>query len=214
VVTAVTSTAGGQTVTSTAGSQTVSSQVVTSTSSALSLSVSTFASAGISQAASGGTTLFPLATVVENGIGIVNTSGSMVPPSGTYLIFYTTVLHTNGSGNDHNAILKKNGSVVYETGNDNPSITNNTTSWFTYVSANGSDTFTLSANIQYTSGSATGDATITWLSLLVGTPTITSTVTVPTVSVPSVTSSVTVPIVTNTYITVPVLTTQFGAAIF
>jgi len=96
-------------------------------------------------------------TVVNvNGIGLVNTSGSLVPPPGNYILDVDTTI-TNASGNLNTAILnvEKNGNVQ-----DGPSEFNSGSSAFTislhksiYISCNGTDAITVVINATFSSTS-------------------------------------------------------------
>lgn len=103
-----------------------------------------------------------------NGLAIVNTAGSMVPPAGNYLIFYN-VTGTTTSGSVITAVdVYKNGATIFPTLTSLP--TNSVSgqaanvAGMSFVSANGTDAFTLESTI---SGAGTLKAigVFSWLSV-------------------------------------------------
>jgi hypothetical protein len=94
-----------------------------------------------------------LATTTTNGIGVVNTAGSMVPPAGNYLLDYS-VAFTDSVSEAFVFIMSpaKNGTAIILTGNQ--AVSRGTAlganeqvilSQSTFVSCNGTDEITLIA---------------------------------------------------------------------
>jgi len=192
VVTAVTSTAGAQTVTSTAGGQTVS----------------TFYGAPLYYAfdsglAAGATTVdkqLTLATTNYDSIGVVNTSGSLVLPSGDYyLTIVVSAINTGVNMTDVHVGILKNGSAVFSDDFQGAAIERTAVVNHWTVNSTGSEAFTFKVTVTYGAGTTTLQASVSLLML--------SSIT-PTVTVPAITSTVTVPAISNNLSTVPVVTTQ------
>jgi len=123
--------------------------------------------------ASGSTTVLKqlvLATAVTNGISVVNTAGSMVPPAGNYLVDYT--INSYNSSDAENGIstldFQKNGTSVY-TVNYQPvntySIEFQYITGMQYVTANGTDAFTLWMANDYSSGTVLNFGFIRWTAI-------------------------------------------------
>jgi len=116
-----------------------------------------------------------VATAITNGLSIVNTAGSMVPPPGNYLIDYSVV----GADSAAEAFLvladfRKNGTSVWHTGADVPFFTTNislgagetdTLSGSLFVTANGTDAFTLSVTQTGTAGVLTAGSSVRWVAV-------------------------------------------------
>jgi len=119
--------------------------------------------------ASGGTgvaTTLLLATATQNGLGIVNTAGSMVPPVGSYLVTAVNTALNTVPGDLTASVLnfKKNGAVVNLVPMEQSvAATDLETSLTCVVTASGTDAFLLQATNAFTGGGQTNSAAITWL---------------------------------------------------
>ncbi len=115
------------------------------------------------------------ATATNNGLGIVNTAGSFVPPAGNYL-----VTHSCRSADSSAEItlaqndLLKNGTSVYQTVADKPiqalgialgAASNQFTSNTVFVTANGSDAFTQTITLNGAAGTLTAATTVLWVAV-------------------------------------------------
>jgi len=102
-----------------------------------------------------------------NGLNIVNTAGSMVPPPGNYLVDVMVYSVNSGNGTEWEMTLEKNGaayplgcvSIVVLPSGANGRITNNATA---FVSANGTDAFTVIQGNNFSTGSSTIYGLIRW----------------------------------------------------
>lgn len=198
MVTGVTSTAGGQTVTSTAGGQVVST-----------FYGNPLYYAFDSALAAGATTVakqLTLATVNFDTIGVANSSGSLVLPAGDYYLnIVVSTINTGTNITDVHVGILKNGSAVFSDDYQGPAVERVPVINHWTINSTGTEAFTFKVTVTYGAGTTTLQASVSLQQLNSITPTVT---------VPTVTSSVTIPTITNSYMTVPVVTTQFGAAVF
>jgi len=102
-----------------------------------------------------------------NGLGVVNTAGSIVPPAGTYQFSWSVIFASTGNSTNYAAYLEKNGAlpawntptIGYPSGaNPQGLITGSE-----IFQANGTDAFTLRTNQTFSTGVMTAQA---WLSIL------------------------------------------------
>jgi hypothetical protein len=98
----------------------------------------------------------------NNGVGVVNTTGSIVLPIGNYEIFSLANFTTNGNSTSFGMVLDKNGSNVTAIVNQiqtpsgaYPFVTLTDTS---FVTSNGTDAFTLVVTPYFSSGTVTVNA--------------------------------------------------------
>jgi hypothetical protein len=125
--------------------------------------------------AAGATTVaanLAVATAVANGLGVVNTSGSLVPPAGTYLM--NADLFTQNASSQHAVVwdIKKNGVSIFPAGTKpiasggSAAATgfNSSSAVSVLVSANGTDAFTIPVTITYAGGTQTMWADVTFVS--------------------------------------------------
>jgi hypothetical protein len=91
-----------------------------------------------------------LATASNNGLAVVNTAGSFVPPAGNYDIDFT-VVNTANTTTSFTATVKKNGVSLYASVANTPIVTSTSAavedaslSGSVFATANGTDIFTLS----------------------------------------------------------------------
>jgi hypothetical protein len=112
-----------------------------------------------------------VATATANGLNIVNTSGSMVPPPGNYVIMFGTV------GKDTSAEaftvvnnIQKNGVAVHLAGNGPQqgaetvaASGDNSVHGSCFVTANGTDAFTLAVTMVGAAGTLTGGSSVLWV---------------------------------------------------
>ncbi len=114
------------------------------------------------------------ATANANGCNIVNTSGSMVPPVGNYLVDYYGLFSDSGTEafvalND----FKKNGTTVHATANVIPRYDATTSSaadifdvsGSVFVTANGTDAFTNTVTLTGAGGTLTGNTSVRWTAI-------------------------------------------------
>lgn len=109
------------------------------------------------------TMLFADTTVADgfvNGLGVVNTSGSVVPPAGNYLVDATAFFTNTGNGTVFAVAIQKNGSNVFAWGSSQlslPSAANAgvTLSQTAYVTCNGTDTIKVVAETVFSTGAST-----------------------------------------------------------
>lgn len=112
-----------------------------------------------------------LGTATANGLNVVNTAGSMVPPAGNYLVSYA--LHGLDSANEActlNLDFQKNAVSVFTTAADIPNQSIDTVvatkgpdvSRTVFVSANGTDAFTVVGTMTGAAGTLTGGGSCLW----------------------------------------------------
>jgi len=110
------------------------------------------------------------ANAVSNGLGAVNTAGSIVPPAGNYQVdLQTTFANAGGTTTQASHVLLKNGVAVSAV--VLPAVSSSTASdslqlslpWF--VSANGTDAFTVTATQTYAAGAATNTGNIRFIAI-------------------------------------------------
>lgn len=97
--------------------------------------------------------ILAVATASDNGLGIVNTAGSCVPPVGNYLIDFTVTGNTPNSMTFFNCLVMKNGVSLYANSATTPQLNTGvaavvdtaTVGGQVFASANGTDVFTLRA---------------------------------------------------------------------
>jgi hypothetical protein len=113
-----------------------------------------------------------LATATANGLGIVNTAGSFVPPAGTFLI-NASVTAANSAGQSTDTVLdiRKNGTTVFtsavlpQSGNAIYYMGNTSVSASAVVTCNGTtDAITFVVTDSYSSGTTTNSGLVTFLS--------------------------------------------------
>jgi len=133
--------------------------------------VSMFTSSGSEAAAATGVAKQMLyATAVYNGTGAVNTAGSIVPPAGNYLVDIDNVqLNSGGNVTTGSQIqLLKNGTSVNSAWEDiflGPAADYIPIHMTWYVSANGTDAFTVTMTNTYGSGSSSNTGTIRFVAV-------------------------------------------------
>jgi len=112
-----------------------------------------------------------VASGYSNGLQIVNTAGSFVPPSGNYLVSCDVQSETTGNSTEHQVEFKKNGSDVFASNvicfrsfpsGANPEVP---LSFAAYITANGTDAFTIVARQVFSTGAGSADATLRWLAV-------------------------------------------------
>lgn len=115
-----------------------------------------------------------VATATTNGLNIVNTSGSMVPPAGNYQVDFSSVV--NDDTNEAFTALadfQKGGTSVYTATASRPRVllfggatgTAATLNGSVYVSANGTDAFTLVDTLTGAAGTLTAASSVRWVSV-------------------------------------------------
>jgi len=120
-------------------------------------STSNFQSVAI-PAPNGVQTTVPVANVIQNGLGIVNTAGSLVPPAGNYMIDASTNIQGVITALTSMTLdIQKNGASTstpnsYVTSAANLQTAGTLNSMPVIVSANGTDAFTVTAFFIYTGG--------------------------------------------------------------
>jgi len=115
------------------------------------------------------------ATVLSNGVSVVNTSGSFVPPAGNYVIDATLTARSSGAQNiDIEFDVQKNGTSLYQAGlsplsnaveNSLGTLFQASVSQSLYVSCNGTDAITFPYILTYSSGSPTVSGTVRFLAV-------------------------------------------------
>jgi len=113
------------------------------------------------------------ATATTNGLSILNTSGSFVPPAGNYLVDVTVVSsNTNNNDGDQLMDVQKNGASLYTATLSRPGVTAGSgapevfeLSASVFVSANGTDAFTVPVTASYTAGTMTLGGSIRWVAV-------------------------------------------------
>jgi len=110
-----------------------------------------------------------LATASSNGLGIVNTAGSMVPPAGNYNVDFTG--EGLNSVNEQTTVsldFRKNGGSVYTPGNPRTSgvgvagAQEITVPGMVFVTANGTDAFTMHVALTGATGVLTYNGSVRW----------------------------------------------------
>lgn len=116
-----------------------------------------------------------VATATANGLSIVNTAGSMVPPAGNYVVDFSVV----GADSAAEAYLvladfQKNGVSVYQSTGNRPFFTTgsslgagetDTVSGSVFVSANGTDAFVLKVTQTGAAGTLTAGSSVRWIAV-------------------------------------------------
>lgn len=136
--------------------------------------VSVFADASAQAIVSNTPIDLPVATVITNGLVIVNTAGSMVPPPGNYLLDYT--LQAADSIAEQlvvTADFRKNGASIFGASIEIPtsafdSGAGNVKSTLTgtmFVTANGTDAFTCHPTLIGAAGTLTAAGLVRWTSV-------------------------------------------------
>jgi hypothetical protein len=112
---------------------------------------------------------FALATTEVNGLVIVNTAGSMVPPVGNYLVdFWINAMDTSNEVFTARMDFQKNGSTIFPSANINAVQSPATASpqlniaSSAYVVANGTDTFDLRGTLVGSAGTLTATGSVRW----------------------------------------------------
>lgn len=117
-----------------------------------------------------------VATASTNGLNIVNTSGSMVPPAGNYIVKWSAGGNdTSNEAFSVSAYLAKGGTNVNTAALNIGNISNNsistastldvTCSSEAYVTANGTDAFTLRCTLVGAAGTLTQWGSVLWLAV-------------------------------------------------
>jgi len=106
------------------------------------------------------------ATTTANGLSIVNTGGSFVPTAGNYLVSVMLTVADAGGGLSSQVTLAKNGTKVI-VGTNLPGASTNqgfdgTCSFTYFVTANGTDAFTVSVTNAFAAGNPTNTGQIMW----------------------------------------------------
>jgi hypothetical protein len=120
-----------------------------------------FQSPGVGEAgaATGVAKIVPLATASFNGLGAVNTAGSIVPPAGNYVVSADCTFIYSGSATFASLTIQKNGVAVPLTPSTfaftAASLTSLELNSFCIVTCNGTDALTLVATGTYSTGSLT-----------------------------------------------------------
>jgi len=112
------------------------------------------------------------ATATANGLNIVNTAGSMVPPAGNYIVDFTCVAQDSaGEALSVLADFFKNGATVYATGPNVPffvsgvslgALETDALAGSVFVSANGTDAFTQKVRMIGAAGTLTAGTAVRW----------------------------------------------------
>jgi len=107
-----------------------------------------------------------------NGLKIVNTAGSFVPPVGNYMVGFNLNNHFTGNSTQSIIELWKNGSLMaantglafnqYPSGAD--AVFDSVLSPI-FVTANGTDAFTVNVANTYSSGTSIVGGTFTWMAV-------------------------------------------------
>jgi hypothetical protein len=112
-----------------------------------------------------------LATASSNGLAVVNTAGSFVPPAGTYLINASVTAQCSATAMTDTILdIRKNGTTVFtsavlpQSGNPTYYLVDANVSTSAVVACNGSDAITVFVTDNYTSGSVTNSGSLTFLS--------------------------------------------------
>ncbi len=110
------------------------------------------------------------ATTKANGLGVVNTAGSMVPPAGNYVL--DVDVEGENTGNNSAAMIldiQKNGVTIFQ----NPVSVSGANNTFqnmalhasSFVTANGTDAFTVLVTDDYSAGTETNIGTVRWVAV-------------------------------------------------
>jgi len=112
----------------------------------------------------------PFATLQSNGLAIVNTAGSFVPPPGNYIISVFIEIGYGGSGTVASFAIQKNG--VTTGGIDTPTMTFTAASLTTvamnqtiFFSANGTDALTVAATSTFSTSNSSVNGNIVFLAV-------------------------------------------------
>jgi hypothetical protein len=148
----------------------VCQQITLNTQAPVNNQVSFFQSTTAQTVPSGVKTTLLNATASANGLGIVNTAGSFVPPIGNYLVDFTAQCSiTSGNTNTILIDFQKNGTSVFNAGNV-PELVEpalgaaivSPISGTCFVSANGTDAFTNTCTWTNATGSQTVGSVVRW----------------------------------------------------
>jgi len=122
--------------------------------------------------ASGNSSTLPLASVLTNGLNVVNAAGQLTPPVGNYLVSGEVVVATTGNSTAYIANIEKNsggplpGSVSVQNTFPSGAYPLQTLSIPpVYVSCNGTDTLELVTNVTFSTGAATAGGYLTLLAV-------------------------------------------------
>jgi hypothetical protein len=120
-------------------------------------------------------TTLTLPLAATNGLGIVNTAGSMVPPAGNYLLdFYAIIKDSAAEAYSCIIDIQKNGTSiwtvttlrpVFVTGVSAGANEEDTIPATAFVSANGTDAFTVVATATGAAGTLTVSASLRWVAI-------------------------------------------------
>jgi len=120
-----------------------------------------------SYGASGSTTTLLLTTSVSNGLGLTNSSGTFILPTGNYLVFGDDLAATGSGMTGHYLYLLVNGSAIA-----NVSANSSSYAWqessqnvTQFITSTGSTTLALAASLAYASGTCTNFGTLTILAV-------------------------------------------------
>lgn len=115
-----------------------------------------------------------VATATANGLSIVNTAGSMVPPAGNYLVYFTTA-GSDTSAENFTVLsdFQKNAVSVYADNETKPkqgAILDTAGGFMTatgsvFVSANGTDAFILKNTLVGAAGTLTAGSSVLWVAI-------------------------------------------------
>jgi hypothetical protein len=151
----------------------LSQQITLNTQAPVNNQVSFFQSTTAQTVPSGVKTTLLNATASANGLGIVNTAGSFVPPIGNYLVDFTAQCSiTSGNTNTILIDFQKNGTSVFNAGNV-PELVEpalgaaivSPISGTCFVSANGTDAFTNTCTWTNATGSQTVGSVVRWTAI-------------------------------------------------
>jgi len=115
------------------------------------------------------------ATATVNGLTVVNTAGSMVPPAGNYLVDFTG-LFGDSAAEAFTAVMdfQKNAASVYTTTSNRPQFVSGVSlgagenfylTGSVFVSANGTDAFTQRVTLTGAAGVLTGGTSVRWTAM-------------------------------------------------
>jgi len=117
--------------------------------------------------ASGSMTTLLLTTSVSNGLGLTNSSGIFILPTGNYLVFGDDLAATGSGITSHFLYLLVNGSAIA-----NVSANSSSYAWqessqnvTQFITSTGSTTLALAASLAYASGTCTNFGTLTILAV-------------------------------------------------
>jgi hypothetical protein len=132
-------------------------------------SVSQFASAAVAAPSTGVPTVLAFATATTNGLGVVNTAGSMVPPQGNFLINANVTCTAGTAFTSLTLQILKNGANITQgqviTIAAGAVLSSAALTDSGYVTANGTDAFTVALTIAYTGAAGTYSGQVSFLAV-------------------------------------------------